>query len=798
MPYRTNSDLPAQVRNALPDDAQSRWRAVVNSALARGLSDAKAFGSGWTVIRNGWQKPKDGGKWVHKAAEPRTLFASRPVENAQDLIDWAKGQGFPTTLQPDAMHVTQAYSKEPMQWPEALDDTVTVNDTPGRKVGPLGDQGAMVLHFDSPALSDRHQQLREAGASSDYPTYQPHITISWKADGVDPNKVTPYTGPLVLGPERFREIDPEFSPDQVTEKMEKYNEAHDAAGRFTYGSGSSGASMELGSRALATRSPNATAVATANDNISQKDKAVGAKVRDWLAKPAREKLADSLSSIKEHGVNLATGTARETVVIGAVETIMHHFLPGIPHQLTLPAAAALTHVIGNLASKLGLSEHGIKAGLKKGVDALISARKTALTLSRVQRASQFGVADVASGRVLTKDDQDVGVVLMFKADAVSEDADDAVLHWLHGLLDQINAYQPKGGSARLDANNATRHVNRLHEVTDMHTKANPNHDEQGRFSSGGGGGDGGGGVHDAQGRFRIPDEAIRQAGSGIGLVAGPAVMAAMHQFSPGKVPSSDSLAATISRIATRAKVGGGVIRDAMRRGFKAALTMTEAEAHTLESTLTFKADNKAWLQDMIDALDAYEPDAELEKAGARHNASDRQHVQAVHDSAVHLGADCPGMSKRDDLDDERFEKFDALTTVNEAGESVSQASVIKVDDGLGLVFGWAMICKDGGNDYYDVQDDHIPEDAMLKASTEFMLSRRVAKEMHFGDEQGTIVFAFPVTADVAKAMNISTDRTGLMIAMKPSSEALLEKFRSGEYTGFSIGGQRLVDEEMAA
>jgi hypothetical protein len=37
-----------------------------------------------------------------------------------------------------------------------------------------------------------------------------------------------------------------------------------------------------------------------------------------------------------------------------------------------------------------------------------------------------------------------------------------------------------------------------------------------------------------------------------------------------------------------------------------------------------------------------------------------------------------------------------------------------------------------------------------------------------------------------------------MIAMKPSSEALLEKFRSGEYTGFSIGGQRLVDEEMAA
>jgi hypothetical protein len=194
--------------------------------------------------------------------------------------------------------------------------------------------------------------------------------------------------------------------------------------------------------------------------------------------------------------------------------------------------------------------------------------------------------------------------------------------------------------------------------------------------------------------------------------------------------------------------------------------------------------------------------SKMEKAGARHNASDRKHVQMVHDSAVHLGADCPGVAKGNL--DERFEKFDALTTINNAGEPATRASIIKVDDSLGLVFGWAMICKEAGNDYFDVQDDHIPEDSMLKASTDFMLSRRVAKEMHFGDETGTIVFAFPVTADVAEAMGITTKCTGLMIAMKPETAALLNKFKSGpngeppEYTGFSIGGQRLVDEEMAA
>lgn len=121
--------------------------------------------------------------------------------------------------------------------------------------------------------------------------------------------------------------------------------------------------------------------------------------------------------------------------------------------------------------------------------------------------------------------------------------------------------------------------------------------------------------------------------------------------------------------------------------------------------------------------------------------------------------------------------------------------VSKVDEALGLVFGFAIVCKQDGDEYFDLQDDHIPEDAMLKAAMDFMLNSRVADDMHDGVEMGKVVFAFPLTEDIAKALDIQTRQTGLLIAMQPN-EDVLEKFKDGTYTGFSIGGRRIRDEEV--
>lgn len=134
-----------------------------------------------------------------------------------------------------------------------------------------------------------------------------------------------------------------------------------------------------------------------------------------------------------------------------------------------------------------------------------------------------------------------------------------------------------------------------------------------------------------------------------------------------------------------------------------------------------------------------------------------------------------------------------------------QVNVCKVDTSLGLVFGYAIVCKVGGEDYYDtgsadpdgaVYSDHISEDEMLAATTEFMLTARVAKEMHDPADQprGVVVHSFPLTTEIAKALDITADKTGWLIAMKPD-DAMLAKFASGELTGFSIGGTAHREKE---
>ncbi len=123
------------------------------------------------------------------------------------------------------------------------------------------------------------------------------------------------------------------------------------------------------------------------------------------------------------------------------------------------------------------------------------------------------------------------------------------------------------------------------------------------------------------------------------------------------------------------------------------------------------------------------------------------------------------------------------------------AKVLKVDGDLGLVMGFAIICKEDGEDYFDLQDDHVPEATMLKSALDFMRNSQVAKEMHTGEQAGTVVFAFPLTTDIAKAFGILTRKTGLMIAMAPEP-GMLKRFQLGELTGFSIGGKRIKDEEV--
>ncbi|BCQ68229.1 hypothetical protein PEQA60_22190 [Pseudomonas sp. Eqa60] len=152
-------------------------------------------------------------------AAPAPLYVFRPVLNADDLINWAKSQGFTQTLPADDLHVTVAFSKSPVDWMKAGeayssrdDGGVTVRPGGPRMLEVFG-EGAVVLAFNSSDLSWRHMSLREIGASWDYPEYQPHITITYNLGDVDVSKVEPYRGEIILGAEVFKPIKQNWKAD---------------------------------------------------------------------------------------------------------------------------------------------------------------------------------------------------------------------------------------------------------------------------------------------------------------------------------------------------------------------------------------------------------------------------------------------------------------------------------------------------------------------------------------------------------------------------------------------------------
>lgn len=144
-------------------------------------------------------------------AAPRSLYVSRKVLNAPDIIAWAKGQGFATTLPAGDLHVTVIYSRTPVDWMKAGQDYWNEDGTllippGGPRVVSRFDGGAVVLEFSSASLSWRHQELKRIGAETSYPEYAPHITITYEPGDVDIDKIEPYRGKIELGPEVFEEV----------------------------------------------------------------------------------------------------------------------------------------------------------------------------------------------------------------------------------------------------------------------------------------------------------------------------------------------------------------------------------------------------------------------------------------------------------------------------------------------------------------------------------------------------------------------------------------------------------------
>lgn len=146
------------------------------------------------------------------ADDPRPLYVSRQLLNASELLDWARGQGFPSLVPAEDLHVTVAYSRRAVNWfamGQYGSNTGELIVSPGgpRLVERMGDGDAIALVFQSVDLQWRHREMRDAGASWDYPSYLPHITLTTNAPDFDVAAIKPYQGRLIFGPERFEALE---------------------------------------------------------------------------------------------------------------------------------------------------------------------------------------------------------------------------------------------------------------------------------------------------------------------------------------------------------------------------------------------------------------------------------------------------------------------------------------------------------------------------------------------------------------------------------------------------------------
>ena len=136
------------------------------------------------------------------------------VKNNAELHDWFSAQDIDVVPE-DELHCTISYSRK------VFDHTVNKEEiiiTPEQLIGiePLGDEGAIVLKFESDELQDSFQTCMDEGATYDYDTYIPHISITYNGKDLDLSKIKLPDFDIVLTEETVEPLDLNWE-DKVTD-----------------------------------------------------------------------------------------------------------------------------------------------------------------------------------------------------------------------------------------------------------------------------------------------------------------------------------------------------------------------------------------------------------------------------------------------------------------------------------------------------------------------------------------------------------------------------------------------------
>jgi 2'-5' RNA ligase len=102
-------------------------------------------------------------------------------ESTKKLSDWIEENEIVEPVQDDDLHITTTYSKADLE--KEIEPSESKNIRLSSKDFAIATYGrALVIEVESKELEDIHDAAIAAGASYDYETYKPHITISYNAE----------------------------------------------------------------------------------------------------------------------------------------------------------------------------------------------------------------------------------------------------------------------------------------------------------------------------------------------------------------------------------------------------------------------------------------------------------------------------------------------------------------------------------------------------------------------------------------------------------------------------------------
>lgn len=141
------------------------------------------------------------------------------LEQTKDLMDHfvEMNLGLTERVDKSTYHVTVIYSRAPVPSAEQYAGsmtTITSATVTGYEIFPTKSDGkCLVMRLEFPFAELLNKQLTAQGATSDYDSYKPHMTIAYNiTQDIDPHNLPLPQFPLYFGNVKVAPLDPVFVP----------------------------------------------------------------------------------------------------------------------------------------------------------------------------------------------------------------------------------------------------------------------------------------------------------------------------------------------------------------------------------------------------------------------------------------------------------------------------------------------------------------------------------------------------------------------------------------------------------